>query len=427
MPQPKLLDDCFLHDKDRLRHDEALAILRERLTPVTAPESVPLAEAVGRVCADAVTAPRQVPAADNSAVDGYAFAQADYEATGGFFPVAARIAAGHPIDDPLPVGAAARIFTGALMPPRADTVAMQEDCETHEQDGQDFVVIPPGLKPGANRRKAGEDLMAGNMLVEAGTILRPQEIGAIASTGAGTVSCFAPLKVAVLSTGDEILEAGEAFRSGCVYDANRPLLASLLSTLPVEVTDLGILPDKAGVVRDALTEAAATHHAVLTTGGASRGEEDHVIATLGELGKRHMWQLAIKPGRPMGFGQIGDCVVLGLPGNPVAAFVCFALYVRQALLALSGATWIEPRRILLEADFELPSKKTDRREFQRGLLVENADGISRVAKYPRDGSGLITSLREADGLIEIPEDATSVSRGDRVRFLPFTEVGLPPR
>lgn len=427
MSQRKLLDDCFLHDKDRLRHDEALAILRERLTPVTTPQSVPLAKAVGRVCAEPVTAPRQVPAADNSAVDGYAFAHADYEATGGFFPITARIAAGHPNDGPLPVGGAARIFTGALMPPRADTVAMQEDCETHEQDGQDFVIVPPGLKSGANRRKAGEDLMAGDVLVEAGTILRPQEIGAIASTGAGAVSCFAPLKVAVLSTGDEILEAGETFRPGCVYDANRPLLSALLSTLPIEVTDLGILPDKADVVRDALTEAAATHHAVMTTGGASRGEEDHVIATLGELGKRHMWQLAIKPGRPMALGQIGDCVVLGLPGNPVAAFVCFALYVRQALLRLSGAAWAEPRRILLEADFELPSKKTDRREFQRGLLVDSPDGIRRVAKYPRDGSGLITSLREADGLIEIPEDVASVARGDRVRFLPFTEVGLPPR
>jgi molybdopterin molybdotransferase len=269
--------------------------------------------------------------------------------------------------------------------------------------------------------------MAGDMLVEAGTVLRPQEIGAIASTGAGSVSCFAPLKVAVLSTGDEILKAGEPFQNGRVYDSNRPLLAARLSTLPVEITDLGILPDKADVVRDTLTEAARTHHAVLTTGGASRGEEDHVIATLGELGKRHMWQLAIKPGRPMGFGQIGDCVVLSLPGNPVAAFVCFALYVRQALLGLSGAAWAEPRRILLEADFEMPGKKADRREFLRGLLVESPDGIRRVAKYPRDGSGLITSLREADGLIEIPEDATSVAPGDRVRFLPFTEVGLPPR
>lgn len=427
MSLPKLLDDCFLHDKDRLRHDEALAILRERLTTVTGTEDVPLADAPGRVAAAPVTAPRPVPAADNSAVDGYAFAHADYEATGGFFPLSARVAAGHPSDEDLQVASAARIFTGANMPGRADTVAMQEDCEPHSQDGQDFVIVPPGLKAGANRRKAGEDLKAGETIVEAGTILRPQEIGAIASTGAGAASCFAPLKVAVMSTGDEILVAGEPFRTGGVYDANRPLLSALLATLPVEVTDLGILSDRADAVRATMTEAAQSHHVVLTTGGASRGEEDHVVATLGELGQRHMWQLAIKPGRPMTFGQIGDCVVLGLPGNPVAAFVCFVLYVRQALLALSGANWREPRRLILEADFEIDGKKPDRREFLRGLLVDSETGIRRVARYPRDGSGLITSLREADGLVEIPEDVTAIARGEPVRFLPFSEVGLPPR
>lgn len=427
MPQRRLADDCFVHDRDRLRHDEALAILRERLKPVVGVEAVPLRSAVGRVCADPVTAPRPVPSADNAAVDGYAFAHADHAATGGFFPVTARVAAGHPAGSALPVGAAARIFTGALMPDRADTVAMQEDCETHRQDGRDFVVVPPGLKPGANRRRAGEDLAPGAVLVEAGTVLRAQEIGAIASTGAASVRCRLPLKVAILSTGDEISEPGEPFRRGNVYDANRPLLEALLSGLPVEVTDLGILPDRADSVRAALTRAAAAHHAVLTTGGASRGEEDHVIAALGDLGRRHMWQLAIKPGRPMGFGQIGDCVVLGLPGNPVAAFVCFLLYVRQALLALAGAAWIEPRRIVLAADFEIAAKKPDRREFLRGVLVEDAAGIRRVGRYPRDGSGLISSLREADGLIEIPEDVTAVAPGDPVRFLPFTEAGLQPR
>ncbi|MEJ8574402.1 gephyrin-like molybdotransferase Glp [Microbaculum marinum] len=425
MPHRRLLDDCFLHDKDRLRHDEALAILRERLSPVAGIAPVALADALGRVCAEAVTAPRPVPAADNAAVDGYAFAHGDYEATGGFFPVTGRIAAGHPSSDVLPIGGAVRIFTGATVPGRADTVAMQEDCEPHEQDGRQFVVIPPGLKPGANRRKAGEDLMAGETIVEAGTVLRPQEIGAIASTGAASVGCFAPLKVAVLSTGDEILGSGAPFRPGAVYDSNRPLLSALLATLPVEVTDLGIVADRPEAVRSMLTEAAATHDAILSTGGASRGEEDHVIAALSDLGRRHMWQLAIKPGRPMTFGQIGDSVVLGLPGNPVAAFVCFVLYVRQAILALGGAAWREPRRYVLQADFEIARKKADRREFLRGVLVEDDRGTRRVTKFARDGSGLITSLREADGLIEIPEDVTAVASGDPVRFLPFSEVGLP--
>lgn len=424
MPTPKLIDDCFLHDKDRLRHDEALAILKDRLVRVADAETVPLSDAKGRIAAEIVAAPRPVPAADNAAVDGYCFAHADYAATGGFFPLAGRIAAGHPSAVPLQVGAAARIFTGAVMPGRADTVAMQEDCEPHSQDGRDFVIIPPGLKQGANRRKAGEDLMPGTALVDPGALLRPQDISAVASTGAGSLACYRKLRVAILSTGDEVLEPGAPFHAGAVYDANRPLLHALLATLPVTVSDLGIIADTPDAVRTVLREAADSHDAILTTGGASRGEEDHVITTLGALGKRHLWQLAIKPGRPMMVGQIGDCAFLGLPGNPVAAFVCFILYVRQALLALAGSAWQPPRRFLLEADFDIARKKPDRREFLRGTIVDGEDGIRRVAKFPRDGSGLITSLREADGLIEIPEEATALAKGDPVRFLPFGEVGL---
>lgn len=421
MPSHRLANDCFGHDRDMLRHDEALALLRDRLSPVGGIEAVPLAAATGRIAAVPVAAPRPVPAADYSAVDGYAFAEADYAATGGFFPIAGRIAAGHPSGTPLPVGSAARIFTGGLMPDRADTVAMQEDCETHRQDGRDFVVIPPGLAHGANRRRAGEDLVAAAVIVEAGTLLRPQEIGAVASTGAAEIACFAPLRVAVFSTGDEVLEAGDAFTAGAIYDANRPLLKSLLAGLPVAVTDLGILPDRPGAVADALERAAATHDVVLTTGGASRGEEDHLSGALEALGRRHLWHIAIKPGRPMMTGQIGDCIVLGLPGNPVSAFVCFNLYVRPALRRLGGGTWTEPRRLSLPSRFELGSKP-DRREFLRGSLAVEEGRIVGVDKYPRDGSGLITSLRQADGLIEIPEATTSVSPGEPVAFLTWEEL-----
>ncbi len=418
----RLIDDCFLTDKERLTHEEALSILKDRLSPVADLAAVKLADATGRIAADAVLAPRPVPAADNAAVDGYAFSLADYAATGGFFPVAGRVPAGHPTHETLPIGAAARIFTGAVMPPRADTVAMQEDCETHEQDGQDFVIIPPGLKQGANRRRAGEDLAQGTALFEAGQVLRPQDVAAAASVGAGEITCYERLKVAVLSTGDEVLEPGDAFREGAVYDANRPLLRGLLGGLPVEVTDLGILPDRREAVLETITEAARTHHAILTTGGASRGEEDHIVTALDELGSRHMWQLAIKPGRPMTFGQIGDCVFLGLPGNPVAAFVCFRLYVRPALLRLGGADWIEPRRTRLKARFALKSK-ADRREFLRGILTVEDGHVTGVDKFDRDGSGLITGLREADGLIEIPEATTEVKEGDEVAFIPWGEIG----
>jgi len=423
MTERKILDDCFVHDKERLRHDEALAILKAAVAPVVGTEKVSLEEASGRVLAEAVTSARAVPADDNSAVDGYAFAFADYQATGGFFPVVERIAAGHPSRTPLPVGAAARIFTGAVMPGRADTVAMQEDCERHDQDGEDFVVIPPELKAGTNCRPAGEDLAAGDAVAVAGRRLRPQDIAAIASTGQAEISVFRPIRVALFSTGDEIVRPGAPLGQGQVYDSNHYLLRALLESVGAEISDLGILSDEAQSVADALTGAAADHHAVLTTGGASRGEEDHLVTTLDALGKRHLWQLAIKPGRPMTFGQIGKTIVLALPGNPVAAFVCFLLYARPVLSVLAGAGWLEPPRFAIAAGFDIDKKKPDRREFLRGTLARE-NGQLEVRKFARDGSGLITSLRQADGLIELDEETTRVRRGDPVAFIPFSALGL---
>ena len=423
MAERTILDDCFLHDKDRLRHDEALVILKAAVAPVVGTQTVRLEEASGRVLAEPVNSPRAVPADDNSAVDGYAFAFADYEATGGFFPVVERIAAGHPAASPLPVGAAARIFTGAVMPGRADSVAMQEDCERHDQDGRDFVVIPPGLKQGANCRLAGEDLASGDAVAVAGQRLRPQDIAAIASTGQAKISVFKPIKVALFSTGDEIVRPGKAFGEGQVYDSNHYLLRALLRTVGAEISDLGVLSDNKKKVAVALASAAAGHHAVLTTGGASRGEEDHLVTILDRLGKRHLWQLAIKPGRPMIFGQIGKTVVLALPGNPVAAFVCFLLYARPVFNVLSGAGWLEPPRFAVPAGFEIENKKPGRREFLRGTLTRE-NGRLEVQKFARDGSGLITSLRQADGLIELDEETTAVRRGDPVSFIPFSALGL---
>lgn len=426
-PGRRLIDDCFLHDKDRLRHAEALAILRERIAPLGESEDVDLGEAAGRILAEAVVAPRDVPLTDNAAVDGYAFSHDHYEATGGFFPVDARIAAGHPAETALLPGRAARIFTGAVMPQGADTVAMQEDCETHEQDGQPFVVIPPGLKPGANRRRAGEDLKAGTAMLEAGALLRPQEIAAIASIGQARVRVSRRLRVALLSTGDEIVRPGNDLQPGQVYDSNHFLLRALLAAIGAQITDLGVLADDFDTIRGALAGAAETHDVLLTTGGASRGEEDHLVTALDDLGSRHLWQLAIKPGRPMNFGQIGDCIQLGLPGNPVAVMVCFLLYARPTLLRLAGAPWSEPTRFQVPAAFEIARKKPDRREFYRGILVRDAAGRLSVDKFARDGSGLISGLREADGLVEIPEEATSVEKGSLVDFIPFTEFGLPGR
>ncbi|MBC2859257.1 gephyrin-like molybdotransferase Glp [Stappia sp. 28M-7] len=427
-PTRRLLDDCFLHDRDRLRHAEALAILRERIVPVVGQESVALGEAHARILARSVVAAQNVPLADNSAVDGYAFLHDHYLSAGdGLLPISARIAAGHPLKSPLAPGSAARIFTGALMPDGADTVVMQEDCEITERGGQTFVHVPPGLKPGANRRKAGEDLKAGEVLVQAGARLRPQDIAAIASTGAGRVDVFRRLRVALVSSGDELRRPGQPLPAGGVYDSNHFLLSGLVAASGVEITDLGILPDRAEAVQAALSAAALTHDVIVTTGGASRGEEDHFVAAIDELGSRHMWQLAIKPGRPMNFGRIGDCVTLGLPGNPVAAMVCGLLYVLPVLSALGGGAFFEPVRYQIPAAFSVPKKKPDRREFYRGILESDSAGRTVVRKFARDGSGLITSLREADGLIEIPEEATSVVEGQLVDFISFGDYGLAAR
>jgi molybdopterin molybdotransferase len=421
----KLIDDCFVLDKDRVPHREALAILKSRIAPVVSGEQVPLADAGGRFLAEAVISPRPIPAHDNAAVDGYAFSYADYDKDkGARLKVVGQAAAGHPFGGVPSSGSAVRIFTGAVMPAGPDTVAMQEDVRLEREGEWGYAVIPPGLKQGANRRLAGEDAKQGAVLAESGTRLRPQELAAAAAAGLGRLSCYAPLRVAVFSTGDEIVRPGEAFAPGKVYDANAPMLQALICAASAVADDLGVLPDDAGQVKRALAEAARDYHAVVISGGASQGAEDHVVRSLDSLGKRHLWQIAIKPGRPMSFGQIGDSVVLGLPGNPVAVFVCFVNYVRPVLTRLAGGDWPEPHGFAVPAAFT-QKKKVGRREFWRARLTKGADGRPWAEKFPRDGSGLITSLREADGLIEVAEDVTEIKEGDLVDFVPFSEFGLP--
>ena len=411
MTSRKLLNDCFLTDKDRLSHAECLEILTGRLSVVAGVEELPLVETSGRWLAADIIAPRNVPLHDNSAVDGYAFAA---PATGPM-PVVARIAAGDLDSHRIEPGQAARIFTGAPMPEGADTVAMQEDCTV---DG-DHVSVPLNLKRGANARLAGEDVAADTPVLHATSRLRPQDMAALASFGLSNVLVRKPLRVAILSNGDELLEPGATIAQGQVYDSNRSMLHALLGTLPCEITDLGILPDKAELIESTLAEVAKTHDVILTSGGASRGDEDHIINAIDTLGTRHLWQIAVKPGRPMSFGQIGDCIFLGLPGNPVAAFVCFLLYVRPALRVLGGGSYQEPIRFPVAAGFEVPGKKPG-----RGWLEPGPDGRPVAHKFARDGSGLISGLRQATGLIEITEEVTSVARGELVSFLPFSSFGI---
>ena len=423
----KLSDDCFVHDKRRLSHGEALAILKERLAPVAGRQAVPLAEAAGRFLAEPAVAPRPVPAHTNAAVDGYSFAARDYDAAAGsVLPVEGRAAAGHRLQPAPAPGTAARIFTGAILPFGHDSVVMQEDVETRPDGHRTLVAIPAGLKPGANVRRAGEDVEAGATLAQPGTVLRAQDLAALASIGMGEAVCFARLKVAIVSSGDEVVRPGAPFVEGLVYDANAPMLQALVASAGAVPTDLGVLPDDPALMQRRLADAARRYDAIIVTGGASRGEEDHTVAALDALGKRHLWQLAIKPGRPMSFGQIGDCVLLGLPGNPVAVLVCFLLYAWPMLRRMGGAAWAEPHRYRLPALFACRGRKPGRREFWRGILTETPHGLG-VDKFARDGSGLISGLRAADGLIEIPEDAGDVQPGDRVAFIPFSEFGIVGR
>ncbi len=423
MNQPaSLINDCFLHDKDRLSHDDALALLQARLNCITGTEVISTSKAMGRILAVDISAPHNVPLHTNSAVDGYAFNHGDLANSP--LPLSGRIAAGDLSPEPLAANHAVRIFTGAAMPANANTVAMQEDCV--EESGT--VTLPQGLKAGANCRLAGEDLKQGDPVLPSGQRIGPADLAALASIGIAEIEVHKTLRVILFSNGNEMRTPDDGrgpLLAGQVFDANAPMLSALLSKLPVDLTLGGMINDTAEDALAAIADASKIYDVILTTGGASRGDEDHMLSTLDQLGKRHLWQLAVKPGRPMMFGQIPrddtqrDCLFFGLPGNPVAASVCFMLYTRPALLQLCGANWESPIRYSVPAAFKIKNKKPDRREFLRGKLVSGKDGALHVDKFLRDGSGLISSLREADGLIEVAESVTQLGVDDLVNFIPF--------
>lgn len=414
----QLSDDCFAFGGELMRTDAALAALRDRLCAVVEPETVTLRRAAGRILAEDVIAERAVPPHDNAAVDGYAVRYDDLaDGAETRLPVGGRIAAGHPLDHAARPGEAYRIFTGAPMPAGPDTVLMQEDCRL--EDGS--VVVPPGIKRGANRRFAGEDIAPGTMILKAGQRLRAQEIGLAASVGCTELPVYRKLRVALFSSGDEVRDVGDSLPGGCIFDANRYSVGALLEGLGCEVDDLGILADDAAAIRDALAAAAANHDAVVTSAGVSTGEEDHVRAAVEALGRLHFWRIAIRPGRPLAFGQIGGTAFIGLPGNPVAVMVTFMRFARPALLLLGGGTAVEPPLFRVPAAFSY-NKKAGRREWLRATLAPGADGALRAEKFGRDGAGILSSMVAADGLIELPEALTRVEPGTMVDFLPFTEV-----
>jgi molybdopterin molybdotransferase len=409
----QLTNDCFAFGGELLSIDGARALIAERMQPVAGREVLSLSEAHGRVLADDIVAPLDLPPFANSAVDGYAVRFADLGTTGEtVLPVHGRLTAGSAGPLP-PAGAAVRIFTGAPMPGGYDTVFMQEDVRV--EGGR--VVLPGGLKAGANRRLAGEDLRRGERALAAGKSLGPQDVALLAALGIGNVPVQRKLRVAVFSTGDEIVSPGEPLGEAKIYDSNRFMLLALLRRLACEVTDLGILPDDRPIVSTALAGAAEGHDLIVTSGGVSTGEEDHVKAAVESAGGLSFWRLAIKPGRPVAMGVVRGTPFVGLPGNPVAVFVTFAHVARAMIARLSGEIFAPPKAIAVLSAFAY-RKKEGRREYVRVRLSNGSAGVE-AHKHPREGAGILTSLTETDGLVELPETVTRVEPGDQVGFLPY--------
>lgn len=415
---PQLANDCFAIDQPLLPVADALAHLQAVAQPVTKIETIALAGAEGRILATPVLADRAVPPCDNAAVDGYAVRHQDlHPGTATRLPVTTRIAAGDaPTTTPLEA-TAAHIFTGAPMPPGADTVFMQEDCQ---RDG-DTVVLPAGIKAGANRRFAGEDIAVGDCILHPGQVLRPQELGVIASLGRAEIAVHQRLRVALFSTGDELCEPGSATANGKIYDSNRQVIAAMLRANGFVVNDLGILRDDFDTISDALHAAAKTHDAVITSGGVSGGEEDHVKHAVSAHGQIHLWRIAIKPGRPLAMGQMGNVPFIGLPGNPVAVMVTYLRFARPLLTRLAGAPWPEPVFYPLPAGFSF-QKKPGRREYLRVAVRPNASGQLQLQQIPGSGSGILTTMVAADGVVELSDECTEIVPGDLLDYVPFTEV-----
>lgn len=410
----QLKDDCFAFGGELIPVAKAHAELGRRLQACTQSVDVPVCSSSGRILADDVVSDRDVPPHANTAVDGYAFRFSDLGGTAdGWLDLVGSAGAGHPWTGELPRGAAVRVLTGAVLPAAADTVVMEEDADLQGRR----VFVPAELKRGANARSAGEDLQAGAAVLRAGRRLGPAEAGILAALGRTSVRVRRRLRVAVLSSGDELAEPGGALGTGQVYDSNRAMLCALVRGAGADVSDLGIVGDRAEDVHEEFDRAARSHDLLIVSGGMSESEEDHVRRLLHDAGSLYFWRLAVKPGRPVGLGQFAETPVVGLPGNPVAAFVMFLVIARPVIARLGGEGWTFPPGVPATCGFTY-RKKIGRREFLR-VRRQSAERPEVLELFPRAGAGILSSVVWADGLAVLPEDVGEVRAGQPVSWFPF--------
>jgi molybdopterin molybdotransferase len=402
------------YDPDALRVDKALEAIRACLVPVTQAEQVPLRAALGRVLAQDIVPPIDVPGHDNSAMDGFSVRFSDLRNENVELRQIGTAFAGKPFQGTVKPGECVRVMTGAVMPDGTDTVVVQEVCRAEGER----IAIPRGQKPGQNVRAAGEDLKAGVAVLRPGQALRAAELGLLASLGIGELSVRRRLRVAFFSTGDELASIGTPLKPGQVYDSNRYTLHGMLQGLGVEITDLGVVRDDPALLEAAFRKAAAGADAIITTGGVSVGEADFVKQLMAKLGEVLFWKIAMRPGRPMAFGRIGDAFLFGLPGNPVAVMVTFYQFVRDALLLLSGRTddFTIP---LLSVPSSMPIRKIPgRTEYQRGILYREND-TWKVRTTGQQGSGVLRSMSEANCFIVLEHERGPVKPGEPVQVQLF--------
>ena len=384
-------------------------------------QTLPLEQCMNRRLAEALTTPYDSPRFDNAAVDGYAFNYDDLvQQPDATLPLMATEAnAGGSEKLSLKQGYCMRVLTGAQMPKGSNTVVMQEDAHLTN----DSVTFPSHYKAYSNWRPQGEDVKAGEVIINQGQLIRPQDIGLAAAVGQAQLRVYNKVRVALFSTGNEVYELGQELPEDGIYDVNRYLLKALLTSLHCEVTDLGILADDLSTIRTALDSASQDHQLIITSGGASTGSHDHIANVLKDLGEVHAWRLAIKPGRPLAFGQLGPALFLGLPGNPVAANVCTLMFGQPLIRALSGGGWHRPKSYPQKLGFDV-NKKVGRREWLRVFQEQQPNGDYVLQRSASHGSGILTSMTRADGLVEVDEESGNIPAGSLVDFIPFTSFGM---